>query len=97
MQGAVSVVTKSKACDTECTVRLSLQHFSVQFYRLRIRTVGDIHYQKQCVIMKQPRVTYDSVGIEVATFSNEKLSVGSGTLYRLAVFFKQFFKVVACV
>jgi len=37
--------------------------------------------------MEQPRVTYDSVGIEVATFSDEKLSVGSSTLYRHAVLF----------
>jgi hypothetical protein len=48
-------------------------------------------------VMKQPRVTYDSVGIEVATFSDEKLSIGSSTLYRHAGFFKQFFKIVACV
>jgi len=29
--------------------------------------------------MKQPRSTYDSVGNEVATISDEKLPVGSGT------------------
>jgi hypothetical protein len=40
--------------------------------------------------MKQPRVTYDSVGIEVATFSDENLSVGSSTLYRHAVFLNSF-------
>jgi hypothetical protein len=72
-----------------CTGRLSLQHFSVQFYSLRLRTGGGIHCRKQSV-MKQPRVTYDSIGIEVATFSDEKLSIGSCTLYRHAGFFKFF-------
>jgi len=41
--------------------------------------------------MKQPRSTYDSVGIEVATFSDEKLPVGSGTLYA-QLFFKTIFQ-----
>jgi len=63
----------------------------VKFYRLRIRTLGGIHCRKQSVIMKQPRVTYDSVGIEVANFSDEKLSVGSGTLYA-QLFFKGIFQ-----
>jgi len=42
--------------------------------------------------MKQPRVTYDSVGIEVSNFSDETLPVGSGTLYRPAAFFLTIFQ-----
>jgi hypothetical protein len=40
------------------------------------------------VIMKQSRATYDSVDIEIATFSDETLSVGSSTLYCHPVFLK---------